>query len=378
MQFDLDAEQLALQESLQRYFSQQYDFEKRRAFLATPFGSSDDVWRNLAAQGITAIGIPEEHGGIGGAAEIMLVMEEIGRSLVLEPFMSTIALGAPLIADLGSDAQRADILPRVAAGDCRLALAHGEPDARYTLDHVHATARRDGDSYRLDGIKHTVIDGAVADLLLVTARTPDAIGVFVVEPGASGVDVSRYRTQDGRSAADLTLRSAPGKLLGSGGDALPAVERAIERAIAALCAEAVGAMDATNAATVEYTKSRKQFGQPIGRFQALQHRMADMFVLATQARSMSVLATGRLSSTDAALRRRDVAAAKAYVGKALRFVGQQAIQLHGGMGMADELAVSHYFKRLTMIGQTFGDVSHHVQTVSDAILAEAIPVEDLA
>jgi alkylation response protein AidB-like acyl-CoA dehydrogenase len=378
MQFDLDAEQLSLQESLQRYFSQQYDFEKRRAFLATPHGSSPEVWRNLAAQGITAIGIPEAHGGIGGAAEIMLVMEEIGRSLVLEPFMSTIALGAPLIADIGTEAQCADILPRVASGDCRLALAHTEPDARYTLDYVTTRARPDGDSFRLEGIKQTVLDGAIADLFLVTARAGDTIGVFVVEPGATGLTVARYRTQDGRSAADLNLANTPAKLLGNPGDALPAIERAFERAIAALCAEAVGAMDATNAATVEYTKSRKQFGQPIGRFQALQHRMADMFVLATQARSMSVLATGRLASPDAALRRRDIAAAKAYIGKALRFVGQQAIQLHGGMGMADELAVSHYFKRLTMIGQTFGDVSHHVQTVSDAILAEAVPVSELA
>jgi alkylation response protein AidB-like acyl-CoA dehydrogenase len=379
MQFDLDAEQLALQGSLQRYFSQQYDFEKRRAFLATPAGSSPDVWRNLAAQGITAIGIPEAHGGIGGPAEIMLVMEEIGRSLVLEPYMSTVALCAPLIAELGSEAQCADILPRVASGDCRLALAHGEPDARYTLDYVKASARRNGESYRLDGIKQTVLDGAIAELLLVTARSPDgAVGVFLVEPGAAGLDVERYRTQDGRSAADLKLRNVPAKLLGAVGDALPAIERAIERGIAALCAEAVGAMDATNTATIEYTKARKQFGKPIGSFQALQHRMADMFVLATQARSMSVLATGRLASADVALRRRDISAAKAYIGKALRFVGQQAVQLHGGMGMADELAVSHYFKRLTMIGQTFGDVSHHVQTVSDAILAEAIPEGDLA
>jgi alkylation response protein AidB-like acyl-CoA dehydrogenase len=379
MQFDLDAEQLALQDSLQRYFSQQYDFEKRRAFLATPFGSSPDVWRNLAAQGITAIGIPEAHGGIGGATEAMLVMEEIGRSLVLEPYMSTIALCAPLVAERGGDAQCADILPRVASGDCRLAFAHGEPEARYSLDYVKTTARRDGDAFRLDGTKQTVLDGAVADLFLVSARAPGgSIGIFIVEPGAPGLEVARYRTQDGRSAADLELRGVAAKLLGEPGDALPAIERAIERAIAALCSEAVGAMDATNAATVEYTKARKQFGQPIGRFQALQHRMADMFVLATQARSMSVLATGRLASADAALRRRDIAAAKAFVGKALRFVGQQAVQLHGGMGMADELAVSHYFKRLTMIGQTFGDVSHHVQTVSDAILEEAVPVEDLA
>jgi alkylation response protein AidB-like acyl-CoA dehydrogenase len=272
------------------------------------------------------------------------------------------------------------MLPRVAEGELKLALAHGEPDSRYTLADVKTLASGAGD-VTLHGVKHTVVDGATADVFLVTARVGanGPLGVYAVAAGAPGLTTVKYRTQDGRGAADLTLSGAPAKRLGdAGADALPAVERAIERGIAASCAEAVGAIDATCAATVEYTKSRKQFGQPIGRFQALQHRMADMFVYATQARSMSVLATGRLASADAALRRRDIAAAKAYVGKAIRFVSQQAVQLHGGMGMADELAVSHYFKRLTMIGLTFGDVSHHVATVSDAILADAVPAEDVA
>ena len=230
----------------------------------------------------------------------------------------------------------------------------------------------------LNGAKSTVLDGALADLLLVSAKVEKGLAVFLVDPTAPGVHVARYRTQDGRSAADVTLKDLKlpaSQVLGSG-DATTALERAVERGIAALCAEAVGAMEATNAATIEYTKSRKQFGQPIGRFQALQHRMADMFVQATQARSMGILAAGRCaargnSSDDAALRRRDVSAAKCYVGKAARFVGQQAVQLHGGMGMADELAVSHYFKRLTMIDMTFGDSTHHLGVVSDAILAES-------
>jgi alkylation response protein AidB-like acyl-CoA dehydrogenase len=380
MKFDFDSEQLALQDSLQRYLNSQYDFEKRRAHLATPFGSSAEIWRGFAAQGFTAIGIPESYGGIGGATEIMLVMEEIGRSLLLEPYLTTVALCAPLVAELGSDAQKNGMLPRVAEGELKLALAHGEPDSRYTLADVKTLASGAGD-VTLHGVKHTVVDGATADVFLVTARVGanGPLGVYAVAAGAPGLTTVKYRTQDGRGAADLTLSGAPAKRLGdAGADALPAVERAIERGIAASCAEAVGAIDATCAATVEYTKSRKQFGQPIGRFQALQHRMADMFVYATQARSMSVLATGRLASADAALRRRDIAAAKAYVGKAIRFVSQQAVQLHGGMGMADELAVSHYFKRLTMIGLTFGDVSHHVATVSDAILADAVPAEDVA
>jgi len=377
MQFEFDEEQLALQESVRRFLSERYDFESRRGCLATPWGSSDEIWQAFAEQGFLSIGLPEAHGGIGGATELMLTMEEIGRALVLEPYLSTVALCAPLISDQGSEAQQADLLPRVAAGTLKLALAHGEVDARYAST-VRTEARRSGDSYVLNGAKSTVLDGALADLLLVSAKVEKGLAVFLVDPTAPGVHVARYRTQDGRSAADVTLKDLKlpaSQVLGSG-DATTALERAVERGIAALCAEAVGAMEATNAATIEYTKSRKQFGQPIGRFQALQHRMADMFVQATQARSMGILAAGRCaargnSSDDAALRRRDVSAAKCYVGKAARFVGQQAVQLHGGMGMADELAVSHYFKRLTMIDMTFGDSTHHLGVVSDAILAES-------
>jgi alkylation response protein AidB-like acyl-CoA dehydrogenase len=376
MQFEFDDEQLALQESVRRFLAERYDFETRRRHLAEPFGSSAGIWQAFAQQGFLSIGLPEAHGGIGGAAEIMLTMEEIGRALVLEPYLSTVALCAPLVADHGSPSQQADLLPRIAAGELRLALAHGEEQARYAST-VRSEVRRAGETYVLNGTKSTVPDGAVADLLLVSARVQDepGVAVFLVEPHAPGVRLLRYRTQDGRSAADAfftDVKLTAGQRLGAG-DATAALERAMQRGIAALCAEAVGAMEATNSATIEYTRSRKQFGQPIGRFQVLQHRMADMFVQATQARSMSILAAGRcaVNHGDAELRRRDVSAAKCYVGKAARFVGQQAVQLHGGMGMADELAVSHYFKRLTMIDMTFGDHMHHLAAVSDAILREA-------
>jgi alkylation response protein AidB-like acyl-CoA dehydrogenase len=380
MRFEYDAEQLALRGSLQRFFAQEYSFEKRRAHLSTPYGSSPRIWSALAEQGLLSISLPEAQGGIGGAAEVMLVMEEIGRSLVLEPFMSTIALCAPLIAERGSAAQQANLLPRVAAGECKLALAHGEPDARYVLDYVRATARQDAGGWLLSGGKQTVLDGAVADRFIVSANVPGGIGLFLVDAAAAGLEVIRYRTQDDRSAADLVLRDVrvpADAQLGEDGDALPAIERAFDRGISALCAEAVGAIDAVMQATVEYTKSRKQFGQPIGRFQALQHRMADMFVHATQARSMSALATEHCTRPDAA-GRRDLAAAKACIGKAARFVGQQAVQLHGGMGLADELAVGHYFKRLTLIDATFGDTAHHLGTVSAAILADAVPAGEFA
>ncbi len=382
MQFEFNDEQLALQESVRRFLTGRYDFETRRGCLAKPFGSSGEIWQAFAEQGFLSIGLPEAHGGIGGATELMLTMEEIGRALVLEPYLSTVALCAPLVADQGTEAQQADLLPRVAAGELKLALAHGEAEARYAST-VRTEARRAGDAYVLNGAKATVPDAAVADLLLVSAKDGDGLAVFLVDPNAPGVCLVRYRTQDGRSAADVFFTDTklpPGQMLG-GGDATAALERAVQRGIAALCAEAVGAMEATNATTIDYTKSRKQFGQPIGRFQVLQHRMADMFVQATQARSMSILAAGRCAARgekekgDADLRGRDLAAAKCYVGKAARFVGQQAVQLHGGMGMADELAVSHYFKRLTMIDMTFGDSTHHLAAVSDAILLESTLLE---
>jgi alkylation response protein AidB-like acyl-CoA dehydrogenase len=381
MQFEFNDDQLALQDSVRRFFTERYDFETRRGCLAQPAGSSNEIWQAFAEQGFLSIGLPEAHGGIGGATELMLTMEEIGRALVLEPYLSTVALCAPLVADHGTEAQQADLLPRVASGSLKLALAHGEAEARYAST-VRTEAHHDGDSYVLNGEKATVLDGGVADLLLVSAQMKDRAGkllaVFLVDPNAPGVRLVRYRTQDGRSAADVFFNDVklPADQMLGVGDATEALERAVQRGIAALCAEAVGAMEATNATTIEYTKSRKQFGQPIGRFQALQHRMADMFVQATQARSMSILATGRCAAHavehgDSALRRRDVSMAKCYVGKAARFVGQQAVQLHGGMGMADELAVSHYFKRLTMIDMTFGDATHHLAAVSDAILLES-------
>jgi alkylation response protein AidB-like acyl-CoA dehydrogenase len=374
MQFELDTDQSALQESLRRFFAQEYDFDLRRVFLASPHGTSAVVWHSLAEQGALSIGIPEQHGGFGGPVEIMLVMEEIGRALVLEPYLSTIVLGSSLIAARGRPDQQAELFARVAGGNCRLALAHSEPDARYAIDFVGTTAHATGNSYVLNGTKSTVLDGAVADHFLVSARLPQGqVAVFLVDPNAAGLERVSYRTQDGRSAADLELRDVKvprANLLGDESDARPAIEHAIEHGIAALCAEAVGAIEALNHATLEYTKSRKQFGQPIARFQALQHRMADMFVYATQARSMALLATGRCSTADATLRRHDISAAKAFIGKAARFIGQQAVQLHGGMGIADELSVSHYFKRLTMINATFGDVDHHVTAISEGILAE--------
>jgi alkylation response protein AidB-like acyl-CoA dehydrogenase len=370
MDFELNDDQTMLQDSLQKFIQKDYTFEKRRESLNAANGYRAEVWAQLAEQGVLGIGLPEEHGGFGGEVEAMVVMEQIGRGLVLEPFMSTVILGGGLIRDNGSAAQQADILPKIIAGECRIALAHHEDGARYTLDHVNVAANAN----KLTGKKTIALDGAVADLFIVSARDAASkkISLFVVAANAPGVKRVGYRTHDGRNAADVAFAGADAQLLGKAGEGLTALSAAIDQAIAALCAEAVGAIDAINQATVEYTKNRKQFGQVIGKFQALQHRMADMFVQGVQARSMSSLATGYSRDKDVVVRRRKISTAKAYIGNAIRFCGQNAVQLHGGMGITDELATGHYFKRLTLINQTFGDVGYHLSVVSDAILTDSV------
>jgi alkylation response protein AidB-like acyl-CoA dehydrogenase len=372
MDFQLTDDQKLLQEALQKFVEGEYDFDSRKQVLASKLGFSESVWKGLAEQGVLGIGLPEEHGGLGGPVEVMVVMERLGAGLVLEPFMSTVVLGGGLVARHGSPALQTEILPRIVDGTCRVALAHHEAGARYALDYVNTTASENADGYVLNGSKSVVLDGATATLFVLSARDESPnVSLFLVDASAKGVEVVRYRTHDGRNAADIKLTNvqvAKDRKLAGG---LQAIEEAVDHAIAALCAEAVGIMDAVNLATLEYLKTRVQFGQPIGRNQVLQHRMADMFMMAVQARSMSLLATGRCAANDAKARRHDVSAAKAFIGKAARFIGQQAVQLHGGMGMTAELIVSHYFKRLTLIGATFGDVDHHVGLISDQILAES-------
>jgi alkylation response protein AidB-like acyl-CoA dehydrogenase len=375
MDFEFSEDQAMLRDSLRKFVSREYTFERRQAILGSPYGSSPDIWRLLAEQGIFSLGLPEDVGGYGGPTEIMIAMEELGRGLVLEPFMSTVVVGGGLIRDHGTVAQRADLLPRIATGQCRVALAHHEAGARYVLDHVSTIARRRKGVYLLGGSKAVVLDAPMADILIVSARddAEGGLSLFLVEPGAVGLRSTPYRTQDGRSAADMTFENVElpaSARLGAPGVALSVIEQAVDCALAALCAEAVGAIEAVNEATLQYLNTRKQFGQPIGRFQVLQHRMADMFLMATQAKSMSYLATGRCREPDRSERRRALSAAKAFVGKAARFVGQQAVQLHGGMGMSAELGISHYFKRLTLINATFGDIEHHVGAFSDLLRAE--------
>jgi alkylation response protein AidB-like acyl-CoA dehydrogenase len=371
MDFELTDDQTLLRSSLQALFAGEYSFAQRQALLRTPFGHSPAVWKLLAGQGVLGVGLPEAHGGFGGPVETMIVMEEIGRALVLEPYMSSVILCGGLIANLGTQEQRHQVLSRIIAGDCRAALAHHEADARYTLEQVRTSLG----GFVLNGTKTVVQDGAVADRVIVSARDEEAGGLslLLLDTSLPGLEWIRYRTHDGRSAADLICKDVQiteQHFLGVRGAGLEGVQMAVDTAIAASCAEAVGAMEALNAATLDHLKTRRQFGQPIGRFQVLQHRMADMFLFATQARSMSFLATGRCQERDPVQRRRALSAAKAFVGKAARFVGQQAVQLHGGMGMSAELSVSHYFKRLTLINASWGDVDHHVGIVGNLLLAE--------
>ena len=373
MNFNYTEEQLALQDTLRRFIAKDYAFEHRRAMAKSADGFDRTAWKTFADFGILALPFPEDFGGLNGTAvDTMLVMEMLGRGLALEPYVSTVVICGGLIRDAGSAAQKEALLPAIAGGELMLALAHHESGTRYELGHVATTATANDKGWKLDGLKAVVLGAPSADKLIVSARNGSGISLFLVDTKAAGVTLRAYPTQDGARAADIKLTNVAvgaDALIGTAGNALPVIERALDYANAALCAEAVGIMSALNEVTLEYLKTRKQFGVPIGNFQALQHRMADMVIATEQARSMATLAAVRADSSDAAERSRAVAAAKAYVSQSARLVGQQAVQLHGGMGVVDELNVSHYFKRLTMIGLTFGDVDFHLGRFSDTLLA---------
>jgi alkylation response protein AidB-like acyl-CoA dehydrogenase len=368
MDFNYTEEQLALQDTLRRFIAKDYGFEHRRAMAKSADGFDRAAWKTFADFGILALPFPEDVGGLdGNAVDTMLVMEMLGRGLALEPYLSTVVLCGGLIRDAGSAAQKDALLPQLAAGELMLALAHFEPGplrARPGRHHGHRqcrpagswTAARPWSSPRLRPTGSS-FPHATASASRCFWSTPRPGRPPAQLPDAGWRPCRRHRSR--------LVQVGPDALLGPAGGALPLIERAVDQANAALCAEAVGIMAALNEVTLEYLKTRKQFGVPIGKFQALQHRMADMVIATEQARSMAILAAVRADSTDADERRRAVAAAKAYVLQSARLVGQQAVQLHGGMGVTDELNVGHYFKRLTMIGLTFGDVDYHLGRFSD-------------
>jgi len=360
MNFDYNEEQQLLADSVRRYLAKDYDFEKRRKIVASAAGWSAEVWAQLAEMGVMGLPFSPDYGGFGGGAvDLMGGMEGFGEALLVEPYLATVGLAGRLVAGCGSDAQKKALVPAIVEGKLRLALAHTEKGARYNLGHVQAQAKQSGGAWEISGEKQVVLGAPSADKLVVSAKTGKGISLFLVDKGAA--KVKPYVTLDEQRAGDVVLAGARGELLGAEGGALPRLEEAVDFATALVCAEAVGAMKFACDTTLEYLKTRKQFGVPIGTFQALQHRMVDMFVAYEQAQSMACLACSKVDSpANASDRARSVSAAKVKIADNARHVSQEAIQLHGGMGMAEELKVSHAFKRLTVMAQQFGDADHHL------------------
>ena len=356
MKFDYNEEQQLLADSVRRFVAQDYTFEARRKIVSSPAGFGAPVWATIADLGLLGLPFPSEAGGFGGGAvDLMSAMEAFGDALVVEPYLSTV-MAAQLVARAGSAEQKARILPAVIEGKVKLAFAQTEKDARYDLSQVNVAAS----GSTLSGEKLAVMHAPVADELVVSARSSSGIGLYLVDAKAAGITMRSYKTLDEMPAADVTFKLVPATRIGEG-DALPLIEEIVDFATALVCAEAVGAMKFANDTTLEYLKTRKQFGVPIGAFQALQHRMVDMVISYEQAKSMASLACAKVDSgKDAAERKRIVSAAKIKIADACRHVSQESVQLHGGMGMSEELKVSHTFRRLTAIARQFGDADHHL------------------
>jgi len=370
MDFELNDEQRLLRDSVDRLMADRYAFENRKAYAKEPAGWSADLWGRYAELGLLGLPFAEEHGGFGGGAvEIMLVMEAMGRALALEPYLATVVLGGTAVRLAGNSAQQGAILPAIAEGAMKLAFAHSERQARYDLTDVATTAKRNGSGWLLDGAKSVVFHGDSADKLIVSARTSgkqddaDGITLFLVDGAAGGLARRGYTLRDETRGAELSLSNvsvADGDVLGEVGKGFPVVARVVEAGIAAMGAEAIGAMEAMHAMTLEYSRTREQFGKPIGQNQVVQHRLAEMLMSMEQGRSMAMLASISLDEPDEVERTRSMSMAKVGYGQAARFVSQQSIQLHGGIGMTEEYAVGHFFRRCMVIEHSFGDTAHHL------------------
>ena len=364
MDFNFSEDQTMLRDSVARYLQNTYDFETRQKAIKSEAGWRPEVWKAFAEElGILGAPFSEEHGGFGGGAiENMIVMEEIGKALVVEPYLSTVVIGGGFLKHSGY-AGASDLIGSIIAGETIIAFAYAEPQGRYNFADIKTTAKKDGSSYTLSGPKAVVWSAPWATHLIVTARTgggqrdTSGIGVFLVEKGAAGLTTRDYPTVDGSRASEVYFENTPASLIAD--NAYPLIEQVIDEAIAALCAEAVGVQRKLHEGTLDYARQRKQFGVPIASFQVLQHRMVDMFMNLEQSVSVTYMATLKLGES-AEERGKAVSAAKVHIGRANKFLGQNAIQIHGGMGMTDELAIGHYFKRATMIEGLFGSVDHHL------------------
>ena len=377
MDFDLTDDQRLLSDSVNRLLGDQYSFEKRKAYLKAPEGWSTGLWAQYAELGLLGLPFAEEYGGFGGGAvDVMLLMQAFGRHLVLEPYLSTVVLGGTAIKLAGSSAQASEILPGITEGSTKLAFAHSERQSRYDITDVLTTAKANGGFYVLEGAKSVVLHGDSADKLIVSARTSGArddrggISLFLVDGSAAGLARRGYTLRDGSRAAEISLSGvhvSKADVLGEVDNALGVIERVVEAGIAATSAEVIGTMETMQAMTLDYLKTRVQFGKPIGENQALQHRAAEMLVAMEQGRSMAMLAAMMVEEPDAAERARNISMAKVGVGQAGRFVSQNAVQLHGGIGMTEEYAVGHFFRRVMVIEHLFGDTAYHLDRLADQV-----------
>ena len=366
MDFDLNPEQQQLADAITRWTEKDYDFETRKHIMASEAGVSDTAWQALTELGVFALPVPSEHDGFDGTAvDQMAVMQALGRALVIEPVWAT-SMGVEFLKLAGN---QGDLLTHVASGEMKLACALGERQSRYELSDIQTTARKEGNDFILDGIKTGVLHGAQANYLILSARSAgesrelQGISLFVLPADSEGIAIQDVRSNDGMRIATVhfkNVRVPAAALLGEAGKGWELLDAATDHGIALLCAEALGVMEALSHATLDYLKTRQQFGVPIGKFQALQHRMAEMFIHLEQARSMAMLAAVKMAASDRTERRRTISAAKARIGEAMKFIGQQAVQLHGGMGVTNELPAAHLFKRLTAIELTLGDTDHHL------------------
>ncbi len=374
MDFSFSEEQTLLRNSVERFVQDKYDFDTRQKIVSSDEGWSRANWQQMGELGLLAAPFSEEQGGLGGGPiDVMLIMEEFGKGLVVEPFIPTIVQAGGFLRR-GTPAQIEEHVPGIVSGETVWAFAYAEPQGRYNLADIVTTAKKDGEGYVINGNKAVVLGGPWADKLIVTARTSggqrDAKGVtvFIVDKSAAGVSTRDYPTVDGSRASEITFENVKvgaDAVIGEVDNGLPLVELVSDESIGALAAEAGGCMKMLVDDTVEYCKTRKQFGMPIGKFQVLQHRMVDMFMNHEQSVSISYMVNLKLGESEVE-RKKAASAAKVQIGKAGRFVGQQAVQLHGGMGMTDELRVGHYFKRLTMIDTQLGNVDYHLKRYADA------------
>jgi pimeloyl-CoA dehydrogenase small subunit len=370
MDFSFSEEQVLLRNSISKYLAENYGFETFKKISRGEPGWSRENWKQFAELGLLAAPFPEAHGGLGGGpVDTMIIMEEFGRALVVEPYASTVVVAGNFLMRGGSEAQREEWLGKIAGGDTVIAFAFAEPQGRFNFADLTTTAKKQGSSYVLSGQKAVVLGAPWADTLIVTARTAGGqrdekgVSVFLVDKKSKGIMARDYPTVDGLRASEITFENVEvpaSNLIGAADQGLGLIEFATDAAIAAHAAEAVGAMKVLLDTTVEYSKTRKQFGVPIGKFQVLQHRMVDMFMNYEQSSSITYMVTLKLDEGDVE-RKKAASAAKVQIGKAGRFVGQNAVQIHGGMGMTDELNVGHYFKRLTMLDTLYGNVDHHLK-----------------